>query len=505
METKHILGRQVSSSKRDPFIALDDLDRFQHQYILGKTGKGKSYLLKNQFLQDVHAGHGALYMDFHGQDAPFLLNAIPARRIDDVLYIDLLDTNNSVAYNILDTKNITNHSIFVDGVVDALRNASIAKWGEASWGAQLDDVLKNATLPLFELPEAHKPTMLSVLRMLIDPHYRAWVLKQTTNGAVLDFWNGQFRGWSKSEQAHNLNSSINKIRCFQASEPIRNIVGQPHSRIDFFDVIERKKIVIFNLHKFAIGSDNASMLGSLFLAGIFHAALLRDTKGVDYNDPSTFLPFFHAYIDEFHSVTSHAAAELFTAARKSFFSLTVAHQYCDQISPRMLSAIKGNVATTICFGIGGDDAEKMYTHMELQEPKPLVDLADRHYIVNSKYGTHTGYTTRMLHQQCHHANEIRTQSKAKYTRPTGEVSPKIDAWYGIDYGALLGKPKKAEKSKDNKGKTNAGKGNASKTGKPMPIPIPPQQTSNKEHKMRGAGQVISDRIEKFRQSRPQSD
>jgi DNA helicase HerA-like ATPase len=60
-------------------VGLSQTRRTMHQALLGKTGTGKSSLLKYLCLQDIEAGRGFVYFDLHGDATPFLLRAIAAQ------------------------------------------------------------------------------------------------------------------------------------------------------------------------------------------------------------------------------------------------------------------------------------------------------------------------------------------------------------------------------------------------------------------------------------------
>jgi flagellar biosynthesis GTPase FlhF len=45
-------------------IKLDD--RRRHFYVMGKTGVGKTTLIKNLAIQDIRNGHGLAFLDPHG-------------------------------------------------------------------------------------------------------------------------------------------------------------------------------------------------------------------------------------------------------------------------------------------------------------------------------------------------------------------------------------------------------------------------------------------------------
>lgn len=96
-------------------------DRRAHTYIVGKTGTGKSSLLKNIIEQDLAAGRGVALIDPHGDLAESLLDAIPRHRFGDVTYFNAGDTEFPVAWNILSIAAGDNPALIASGVVAALQ------------------------------------------------------------------------------------------------------------------------------------------------------------------------------------------------------------------------------------------------------------------------------------------------------------------------------------------------------------------------------------------------
>src|SRR5689334_12603426 len=57
-------------------FGLSTPQRTMHVAILGKTGTGKSSLLRYMSRQDIEADRGFAYFALHGDDVPFLLGVI---------------------------------------------------------------------------------------------------------------------------------------------------------------------------------------------------------------------------------------------------------------------------------------------------------------------------------------------------------------------------------------------------------------------------------------------
>src|SRR5438270_5464083 len=80
-----------------PF-GLSVADRRQHVLLLGKTGVGKSTLLRNMLIQDIQAGRGCLFIDPHGDEAERLLDHVPPWRTEEVIYLDPSDLSRPIGF-----------------------------------------------------------------------------------------------------------------------------------------------------------------------------------------------------------------------------------------------------------------------------------------------------------------------------------------------------------------------------------------------------------------------
>ena len=66
-------------------------DRRRHFYVVGKTGMGKTAMLFNMIIQDIQRGEGVAVVDPHGELVEDLLDFIPPKRINDVIYLNPSD------------------------------------------------------------------------------------------------------------------------------------------------------------------------------------------------------------------------------------------------------------------------------------------------------------------------------------------------------------------------------------------------------------------------------
>src|SRR5262245_53949521 len=96
------IGTRWIWGQESPF-GVQAEDRSRHLYVIGKTGTGKTTLLKNLIVQDIAAGHGVGVIDPHGDLAESLLDVIPRWRTEDVVYFDPADREHPIAFNPLDS------------------------------------------------------------------------------------------------------------------------------------------------------------------------------------------------------------------------------------------------------------------------------------------------------------------------------------------------------------------------------------------------------------------
>jgi hypothetical protein len=118
--------------------------------------------------------------------------------------------------------------------------------------------------------------------------------------------------------------------------------------------MDKRKIFIANLSKGLVGETNTALLGSMLTTRIYLAAMSRADVPEATRER---LPNFNLYIDEFQSFANASFADILSEARKYKLSLTMAHQYIEQMPEEVQAAVFGNVGTLITFRVGATDAE----------------------------------------------------------------------------------------------------------------------------------------------------
>ena len=227
-------------------------------------------------------------------------------------------------------------------------------WVDA-WSARMEYILTNTLLALLEYPGA---TLLGVNRMYTDKMYRKKVVDNVQDPIVKDFWTKEFATYTDRYTQEATPAIQNKIGQFTGNPLIRNIIGQPTSSFDIRKMMDEKKIFIINLSKGrwgrrTCGSSARCSRRSIFLAAMSRAEASRATLEA--------LPQFYFYVDEFQNIANETFSSILSESRKYKLSLTIAHQYIEQMEEEVRAAVFGNVGTTVVFRVGPFDAEVLET------------------------------------------------------------------------------------------------------------------------------------------------
>lgn len=400
-------------------------DRRRHMYLIGKTGMGKTNLLENLVVQDIRNGHGVCYIDPHGDTAEKLLKAVPANRIEDVIYFNPADQNFPIAFNVMESIDPEYRHLVASGLVGVFKKI----WAD-SWGPRLEYILRNAIMALLEYPGS---TLLGVTRILVDKKYRERVVDKVTDPVIRQFWVDEFPKWSDKVLQEVVSPIQNKVGQFLSNSLIRNIVGQTQSSFDVRQIMDEQKILIMNLSKGRIGEDSSALLGAMMITKIQLAAMGR----VDI--PEETRKDFYLYVDEFQNFATESFANILSEARKYRLNLILANQYVTQIDEKVRDAIFGNAGTIIAFRVGAVDSEFLEKEFApVFVATDIVNLAKYNIylklMIDGIAGDAFSATTLppvYIEDTMENEEKIIAFSRERYATSKAEVEDLISRWSGI--------------------------------------------------------------------------
>lgn len=346
---------------QEAIFGIKTADRRRHTYIIGKTGTGKSTLIANMAIDDIRKDRGVGIIDPHGDLSEIILDYIPARRMNDVVYLEPFDTERPFSLNVLEVQNTQQKDLVASGIISIFH-----KIYKESWGPRLEYILRNVIITLLDTPGS---TLVDVLRILTDAKFRDGVVANLTDPVLKNFWEKEFARMSDNLRTEAISPIQNKVGQFVSSRMVRNIVGNPKSTINLEEIINDGKILILNLSQGKLGEDNAALLGAMIITQIQLAAMNRSfAKEEERRD-------FFLYVDEFQNFATSSFGKILSEARKYRLSLILANQYIGQLDEEIMKAIFGNVGTLIAFVVGAGDARwLMYEFGELYTENDLVSL-----------------------------------------------------------------------------------------------------------------------------------
>lgn len=335
-------------------VVLTAEDRLRHMSIIGSSGSGKSTFAANLFLDHLYNNEGCAFIDPHGDEAQYLLSAVPKHRTEKTCY---LSSDCPISYNPLRTTNIPL----------AARNLTAAFAGifDTSWGPRLEWFLLNGISLLMEYDHT---TLADLPALYYDRYYREAMIEGIENPTTRNFWHDEYPSYDARYQKDASGPILNKIGQFLATPLIREVLCKPKSKVDFKTMMNQEYIFISNLSKGEIGEMPANLLGSILVSGMQTAAMSRKILRTP----------FYLYVDEWQNFGTTAFASLIAEARKYGLSLTLANQTLSQIDEKVIDIVLGNSGTVVSFTLGPKDAMKIAPYFHPIGPHELTGLAPFH-------------------------------------------------------------------------------------------------------------------------------
>jgi hypothetical protein len=327
-------------------IKLPTSLRDRHVYIVGRSGSGKTNIIKNMLYQDLDSGHGigvlAPELEMITND---ILPHIPKSRIDDVVFVNPADIQYPVPFNPLHLDPNENIDIRVDETITVFKRIM----GEIQ--PRMEEILRQTLYALMERPGS---TLLDVEPLLSrqDDTLRREIIQRSHDPQTKQFFRETYNSFPKD--AHI--PIVTRINRLIRAESVRTFLCQPGISFNFRKAMDAGKILLFNLSDGVLGEQNAQLLGQLIVSKIQMAALSRVDIPPEERRP------FYLYLDEFQTFTGVAEAsysKILSRARKYALCCILAHQQTGQLSQELLHEILGNVTTILTFSVSSSDARKL--------------------------------------------------------------------------------------------------------------------------------------------------
>ncbi|HJP81607.1 MAG TPA: type IV secretion system DNA-binding domain-containing protein [Candidatus Saccharimonadales bacterium] len=369
-----IVGENRSTDEVQP-IGMTLEQRQKHTYIIGKTGMGKTTLLKHAIYQDMVSGKGLMVLDPHGDLFRELLSIVPEERRDDVVIFDPSDRAYPIGLNILDPGiPFSSDEDRVDWITSAVLSIFRKLSDERQWGPRMEHILRNVTMTALQ---TEAPNLFTLQRLLTDKKYQKKISGSLTDPVLKQFWKQEFAMLGSMQMASVTAPLTHRLGHFITSTLSRHILLQEKTTLRIADIINEGKLLLVNLSKGDIGEDQSEFFGTILTTLVWMAAYQR-TK-----IPEPERRDFFVYVDEFQNFATPQFAAITSEGRKFHIALIVSHQNIAQIEDkRLVKIVAGNAATIISLRANPEDEAFLLPYMKSAVGVgDIVNLAPHHFFM----------------------------------------------------------------------------------------------------------------------------
>ncbi|RZU01294.1 TraM-binding TraD/TraG-like protein [Kribbella rubisoli] len=350
-------------------VRISEEERLRHLYIVGKTGSGKTNLMKLIAEQDIRAGYGVAVITPHGDLIDHLLDTV-GDRAGDVTLLDFGDPDAIPLLNplTLDTHGQTEYVESTARVVDLFAKRTFNQFAGPVFADSVRLALET-TAALVPKTGAY-PTLAAAIEIVKSDKLQRWASSavKEVRPDLGEEWTRLFnmRGSELAETSRWVTAKFNDLGPHSA---LRAITTQlTDSPLSIRDIYRQNKILLVRLPDTHMPAATASVLGALIFDRLFQEAQL---SGHDARRP------FYVHVDEFQRFVTTDLEELVAEARKFRLGLTIAHQNLRQLeafslyegatSSRLADAIFSNVGTLIAMKTAGRDVARFAEELSLRE------------------------------------------------------------------------------------------------------------------------------------------
>lgn len=326
-------------------------DRFQHTYILGKTGMGKSVLMERMANYDIKQGISVIYIDPKGDSVKKLYHLS-----QDKARLKYISVDHPLVINPLNKKGYSLDIIIKEfvNIIDTLITLTSIN-PESS--VRMKEII-NMAIKSFDKSRIRIDFLAEFLSYEdVRKNYKHKFDEYQKYWKEFDAKQGQFY---KNRDHHITAKSIaSRLLQFVSDERIKKFVlGDNELYID--KMIENGESLLIDTSR--MSKDERIFISNLIIHSVASYCEYSNTKK----------PLL-VYVDEFQTVASDFFSEILQFGRSKQVGFVLAHHDFLQIKRELLSAIFGIIDAFVIFRSGDEEAKRVAPLFGL-EVKDFVNL-----------------------------------------------------------------------------------------------------------------------------------
>lgn|GEM_PF-2907987 len=340
---------------------IPDKTRFEHMYVLGGTGAGKTTALKRfiaQDMADVLAGEkSVVVMDSQDELIPELMRVeFPKEKM---VVIDVTDIDYPVALNLFgmgrerwgEYTNLQREQLRTS--LTELYEFVLASLLDVGLSGQQQIMFRYCIRAMMEMEDATLTMFLDLLEDGgTDRHQDAI---ERLDGVARQFFDTQF---DNDEFQRQRRAVLRRLYGVLESGVLERMFRNPACKLDMFAELQAGKLILINTSEQTLSSQGTATFGRFMLAMIAQA--MTERSMIHANDR---LPTF-VYLDEAWQYLDANVGKILTLGRRRKVGLVLAHQDLGQITTKGLqSSIDTNTSIKLASRLSASDAAHMARNM----------------------------------------------------------------------------------------------------------------------------------------------
>lgn len=350
-QERYSLSLGQSQRFEDDLPEVSDIrDRFEHTYLVGKTGMGKSSLMEHMAQYDINHGLATIFIDPKGDSVKKLYHL--TRDKSRIHYISI---ESPVVINPLNKDGYRLDNLIQEFI--QILDVLITLTASNPESTVLMREIINRTIR--SITREEDKNLEFVTKFLLYSTVRESIRNSLApNSELRKYWD-EFDG-IKGKVPRNMQ----KIECAQrvASRLLEISTGEMKdfvigkNELDISKIVEEGKVVL-------VDTSRMNRNSRIYLSNLIVYSILSYCEfALNKVNP------LMVYVDEFQIVVSSLFTELLARSRSSFVGFTLAHQTFHQIPHNILSDIFGTVGTQICFRCGDEEARRFAPILGIKAP-----------------------------------------------------------------------------------------------------------------------------------------